>query len=156
RSVLPAWVGQPDGAWAGPLPDPPSAITSARASHSKGDRTPMMRRPRARGGRPACRSRGSGVVEAGAAQIADGFECGLARVRETDALRAGQDHRVDAGRLAALGDQRSAAVAWVDRGVGLQEPAVSLHSGSGKDARGDGVGEAGRIADAVDALTDRE
>src|SRR5574342_458904 len=65
--------------------------------------------------------------------MAVGGELGEDRLREVhrdgepDADRAAalaEDRRVDADRLSATVDQRSAAVAWIDGGVGLDEVVV--------------------------------
>src|SRR5690606_10724469 len=73
----------------------------------------------------------------------------LHRYRKPDALRAQQHCGVDSDDFTDLGNQGPAAVAGVDRRVGLQVAAIAFLSVAGEDACGDGIGQAGGAADGV-------
>ena len=90
------------------------------------------------------------------AQLRQNRRRAVDRHREADAARARADRGVDADHFAARVDERSAAVAEVDRGVGLnvivQAHVEQLPSEEADHADGDGVFVAERIADRAHPL----
>ena len=79
---------------------------------------------------------------------------------EADALAARIDGGVDADHLAAEVEERPAAVAGIDRGVGLDEVVVGARADGAAfgadDSEGDRVAEAERIADGDHVFADAE
>ena len=69
------------------------------------------------------------------------------------------DGSVDAGQLAVGGDQGAAGIAWINRGIGLDEELIiagrDLGAGKcGDDAHGDGLADPEGIADRQHQVTD--
>src|SRR3569833_4664497 len=93
------------------------------------------------------------------------------RHREADADAAGltarglrsENHRVDADHIAARIEQRSAAVAWIDRGIGLNEAfhddaifVFQLPSQRAYDTGCQSAAKVERVADRENFLSDEE
>ena len=97
-------------------------------------------------------------------QILDDFLGAIDRNREADALRLRVDRHVDADDLSFDVQQRTAGVAGIDRGVGLDEVGERARlilrrnrsAERGDDSRRDRAAETERIADGDDALADHE
>src|ERR1700730_5387707 len=75
------------------------------------------------------------------AQLQEILVDGLDRDGEADALPPLQHQGVDADHLTVLPDQRAAAVAGIDRCVGLQEPLLTCAAIAGENSRRHAVGE---------------
>src|SRR5438270_2175688 len=76
----------------------------------------------------------------------------LDRDGEADALCPLQHQGIDADHLTILPDQRAAAVAGIDRRIGLQEALVTGTAIAREDSRGHAVGQSRGVADGVQAL----
>src|SRR3989440_12854778 len=112
------------------------------------------RQPRApRRGPPSTdRHSGARVSMPRRAQLQELLVDRLDRDGEADAVRPLQYQGIDADHLAILPDQRAAAVAGIDRCVGLQEALVTGTAIAREDSRGHAVGQSRGVADGVQAL----